>query len=104
MQASILALDVHRLLITFNCTLWLAATQTEPPLGEQEENAYIKLDDRRPTRQGGNHITFRIAFEIPVDDFLRHHYVDAVVRETRKKEVEDQKPHVADTAPHTLFR
>jgi hypothetical protein len=55
-------------------------------------------------RLRGNQSTFRIAFEIPVDDFLRHHYVHAVVRETRKKEVEDQKPHVADTAPHTLFR
>jgi hypothetical protein len=51
----------------------------------------------------GNQFTFRTAFEIPVDD----HYVNAVVRETRKEEVEDQidqKPHVADTAPHTLFR
>ena len=50
----------------------------------------------------GNQFTFRTVFEIPVDD----HYVHAVVRETRKEEVEDQidqKPHVADTAPHTLF-
>ena len=50
-------------------------------------------------RQRTNQFTFRIAFEIPVDDFLRHHYVDVVVRETRKEEVEDQidqKPYVAD--------
>ena len=49
--------------------------------------------------QRGYQFTFRITLEIPVDDFLRHHYIDAVVRETRKKEVEDQKRHVADTAP-----
>jgi hypothetical protein len=108
MQVSILALHVHRLLIALNCALRLAATQAEPPLCEQEKNAYGKLDsidDRRPTEtKRGNQFTFRITLEIPVDDFLRHHYVDAVVRETRKKEVEDQKPHVADTAPHTLFR
>ena len=55
-------------------------------------------------QQQGNQFTLRIALEIPVDDFLRHHYVDTVVRKTRKKEVEDQKRHVADTAPHTLLR
>ena len=60
--------------------------------------------DSIDARERGNQFAFRIAFEIPVYDFLSHHYVDAVVRETRKKEVEDQKPHVADTAPHTLFR
>ena len=51
-----------------------------------------------------NQFTLGIALEIPVYDFLRHHYVDAVVRKTGKKEVEDQKRHVADTAPHSLFR
>jgi len=49
-------------------------------------------------------VTFRIALEIPVDDFLCHHYVDTVMGETRKKEVKYQKPHVAETAPHTLVR
>ena len=49
-------------------------------------------------------ITFWVTLEVPVDDFLRHHYVDTIVRKTRKKEVEDQKRHVADTAPHTLLR
>jgi len=52
MQVSILALDVHRLLITLNRAFRLTATQAEPPLSEQEENAYVKLDsinDRRPT-------------------------------------------------------
>jgi hypothetical protein len=49
-------------------------------------------------------VTFWISLEIPVYDFLRHHYVDAVVRETRKKEVKYEKRHVADTAPHTLVR
>jgi len=49
-------------------------------------------------------VTFRISLEIPVYDFLCHHYVDAVVRETRKKEVKYEKRHVADTAPHTLVR
>jgi hypothetical protein len=44
MQVSILALDVHRLLITLNRTLRLTSSQAEPPLGEQEENAYVKLD------------------------------------------------------------
>lgn len=44
MQVSILALDVHRLLITFNRALRLTATQAESPLSEQKENAYVKLD------------------------------------------------------------
>jgi len=48
--------------------------------------------------------TLRISLEIPIDDFLCHHYVDAVVRKTRKKKMKDQKRHVADTAPHTLVR
>jgi hypothetical protein len=39
MQVSILALDAHRLLIALNCALRLAATQTEPPLSEQEKDA-----------------------------------------------------------------
>lgn len=65
----------------------------------------VRLDRWRPvTNRGGNQFTFRIALEIPVYDFLRHHYVDAVVRKAGKKEVEDQKRHVADTAPYTLVR
>ncbi len=101
MQVSILALDVHRLPITLNGALRLASTQAESPLCEQEEKACkIRLANKR---QRGNKFTFRITLEIPFDNFLRHHYVDAVVRETRKKEVEDQKRHVTDTAPHTLF-
>ena len=44
MQVSILALHVHRLLVTLNCTLRLTATQAEAPLSEEEENAYVKLE------------------------------------------------------------
>lgn len=44
MQVSILALHVHRLLIALNCALRLTATQAEPALCEQEENAYVELD------------------------------------------------------------
>jgi hypothetical protein len=51
-------------------------------------------------KQRGIQFTFRIAIEIPVDNFLRHHYVDAVVRETRKKEVEDQK-YISRIPDHT---
>jgi hypothetical protein len=48
MQVSILALHVHRLLITLNCALWLTATQAEAPLSEEEENAYVKLESMDP--------------------------------------------------------
>jgi hypothetical protein len=49
-----------------------------------------------------NFITFWVTLEVPVDDFLRHHYVDTVVRETRKKQVEYHKRHVTDASAHTL--
>lgn len=39
MQVAILALDAHRLLIARNRARRLAATQAEPALGEQEEDA-----------------------------------------------------------------
>jgi hypothetical protein len=39
MQISILALDAHRLLIACDRTRRLTATQAEPALSEQEEDA-----------------------------------------------------------------
>ena len=41
MQVAILALGAHRLLIARNRARRLAATQAEPALGEQEEDAWI---------------------------------------------------------------
>ena len=47
-------------------------------------------------------ITFWVTLEVPVDDFLRHHYVDTVMGETRKKQVKYHKRHVTDASSYTL--